>query len=60
MQHHHIEVIPGESVRVGNLIVTLLYVDGDHVALAIEDPDNTASIDPMDLCDSQAPLALMS
>ena len=60
MQHQQIDVIPGESVRVGNLIVTLLYVDGDHVALAIEDPDNTASIAPMDLCDRHAPLALMS
>lgn len=49
MQRQQIDVLPGESVRVGNLIVTVLYVDGDDVALTIEDPDNASWVDPVDL-----------
>lgn len=48
MQLQQIELIPGESIRVGHLIVTLLEVDGDQVALRVEDPDTMAWIDPLD------------
>lgn len=55
MQRQQIDVLPGQSVRVGNLIVTLLYVDGDEVALTIEDPDNAGWVDPVDLLGSDLP-----
>ena len=51
MQRQQIDVLPGESVRVGNLIVTVLYVEGDQVAMSIEHPDNATWMDPVDLLD---------
>ena len=48
MQLHQIELIPGESIRVGHLIVTLLEVDGDEVALKVQDPDTVEWVDPVD------------
>lgn len=51
MQRQQIEVLPGQSVLVGNLIVTVLSVNGDEVELRIEDPDNTAWTDPVDCLD---------
>lgn len=50
MQLHQIELVPGESIRVGNLIVTLIAVDGTIAQLHVEDPDNDKSwIDPINL-----------
>ncbi len=40
MQLHQIELVPGEAIRVGNLIVTLIAVDGNLAQLQVEDPDN--------------------
>lgn len=37
---HQIELVPGESIRVGRLIVTLLSVCGNVAELHVEDPDN--------------------
>lgn len=51
MQHQQIEVVPGESVRVGNMIVTVLYVEGGEVTLKIDDPDNAIWTDPADSFD---------
>ena len=51
MQRQQIDVLPGQSVLVGNLIVTVLSVNGDEVELRIEDPDNTAWTDPVDRLD---------
>jgi hypothetical protein len=48
MQLHQIELIPGESICIGHLIVTLLEVDGNEVALKIEDPDTMEWVDPLD------------
>jgi len=58
MQLHQIELVPGESIRVGNLIVTLIAVDGTIAQLHVEDPDNDKSwIDPINLfgCEIEEP-----
>jgi hypothetical protein len=50
MQLHQIELVPGESIRVGHLIVTLIAVEGNVAQLHVEDPDNDSSwIDPVSL-----------
>lgn len=52
MQLHQIELVPGESVRVGRLIVTLIAVEGNVAQLHVEDPDNNNSwTDPVDFSD---------
>lgn len=52
MQLHQIELVPGESVRVGRLIVTLIAVEGNVAQLHVEDPDNNNSwTDPVDFFD---------
>ena len=49
MQLHQIDLVPGESIRVGNLIVTVVAVEGGNVQLHVEDSDDNRSwIDPMD------------
>ena len=47
MQLRQIELIPGESIRVGHLIVTLLEVEGNEVSLKIQDPDTMEWVDPV-------------
>jgi hypothetical protein len=37
MQHHQIDLVPGESIRVGSLIVTLVAVSGTQAELQVED-----------------------
>ena len=50
MQIHQIELVPGESIRVGNLIVTLVAVDGNVAQLHVEGPDDNDSwMDPAHL-----------
>lgn len=39
MQLHHVDLVPGESVRVGNLLVTLVAVQGTTVQLHVQDDD---------------------
>ncbi len=54
MQIHQIDLVPGESIRVGNRIVTLVAVKGSIAELHVEDPDNNpAWIDPVDCCDNE-------
>ena len=49
---HQIDLVPGESIRVGNLIVTLVAVEGSVAQLHVEDSDGGQSwIDPMDYSD---------
>ncbi len=55
MQRQRIDVVQGEPVRIGNLLVTLVSVDGDEVVLKIEDPDNSTWIDPVDVLDCNSP-----
>ena len=58
MQLHQIELVPGESIRVGQLIVTLIAVNGTVAELHVEDPDNGNSwIDPVVLsgCETEEP-----
>jgi hypothetical protein len=55
---HQIELVPGESIRVGQLIVTLLAVNGNVAELHVEDPDNGNSwIDPVVFsgCETEEP-----
>ena len=54
MQIHQIDLVPGESIRVGNRIVTLVAVKGNVAELHVEDPDDGGCswIDPVD-CFSQ-------
>ena len=40
---HQIELVPGESIRVGQLIVTLIAVNGNVAELHVEDPDKCNS-----------------
>lgn len=48
MQLHQIELVPGESIRVGYLIVTLVSVEGNIAQLQVEDPDDNSSwMDPV-------------
>lgn len=50
MQLHQIELVPGESIRVGYLIVTLVAVEGNIAQLQVEDPDDNSSwMDPVHL-----------
>ena len=50
---HQIELVPGESIRVGQLIVTLIAVESSVAQLHVEDSDGGQSwIDPMDYSDS--------
>ena len=54
MQLHQIDLVPGESIRVGNLIVTLVAVEGSVAQLHVEDPDDDDSwINPVDFSDSE-------
>ena len=54
MQLHQIDLIPGESIRVGNLIVTLVAVEGSMAQLHVQDSDDNGSwISPVDYSDSQ-------
>lgn len=54
MQLHQIELVPGDSIRIGHLIVTLVAVDGTIAQLHVEDPDNDNSwIDPVNLSDCE-------
>ena len=54
MQLHQIDLVPGESIRVGNLIVTLVAVEGSVAQLHVEDPDDNDSwINPADYSDSE-------
>ena len=50
MQIHQIDLVPGESIRVGNRIVTLVAVKGSIAELHVEDPDDGGRswIDPVD------------
>jgi len=51
---HQIDLVPGESIRVGNLIVTLVAVESSVAELHVEDPDNNDSwINPVDYSDSE-------
>ncbi len=59
MQLHQIELVPGESIRVGHLIVTLVAVDGNHAELHVEDSgDDNSWCDPESLldCDIEEPV----
>ncbi len=40
MQLHQIDLVPGQSVLVGSLTVTLVAVEGDLVQLHVQDSDN--------------------
>ena len=54
MHLHQIDLVPGESIRVGNLIVTLVAVEGSVAQLHVEDPDDNGSwINPVDYSDSE-------
>ena len=54
MQLHQIDLVPGESIRVGNRIVTLVAVEGCVAQLHVEDPDDNGSwIDPVDYSDCE-------
>jgi hypothetical protein len=58
MQLHQIELVPGESIRVGHLIVTLITVEGNLAQLHVEDADDDNSwSDPESLlgCDLEEP-----
>ena len=49
MQLHHVDLVPGESVRVGNLLVTLVEVQGSTVQLHVQDDDGSDYFsDPFD------------
>jgi hypothetical protein len=59
MQLHQIELVPGESIRVGHLIVTLITVEGNLAQLHVEDADDDNSwSDPESLlgCDLEEPV----
>ncbi len=61
MQLHQIELVPGESIRVGHLIVTLVAVDGTIAHLHVEDPDNDNSwIDPVSFSDCEYEEAVLA
>ena len=54
MQIHQIDLVPGESIRVGNRIVTLVAVNGSIAELHVDDLGNNPSwIAPVDYCDNE-------
>ena len=51
---HQIDLVPGESIRVGNKIVTLVTVEGSVAQLHVEDVDHDDSwCDPTDYSDCE-------
>lgn len=53
MQLHQIELVPGESIRVGTKIVTLVAVHGSVAELHVDENDGGGSFDdPACLLDS--------
>ena len=44
MQLHHIDLVPGDSVQVGNLLVTLVAVQGSTVQLHVQDEIGRAHV----------------
>ncbi len=49
MQLHHVDLVPGQTVRVGNLLVTLVAVQGSTVQFHVQDDDGTSFFsDPFD------------
>lgn len=53
MQLHQLDLVPGDSVRVGRFVVTLVAVEGNMVQLHIEDPEDGTDFwtDPFDASD---------
>jgi hypothetical protein len=53
MQLHQLDLVPGDSVRVGRFVVTLVAVEDNQVQLHIEDPESGTDFwsDPFDACD---------
>jgi hypothetical protein len=53
MQLHQLDLVPGDSVRVGRFLVTVVAVDNGQVQLHIEDPENGTDFwsDPFDACE---------
>lgn len=60
MQRQQIDVAQGESIRLGDVVVTLVCVDGDEVVLTIDDSDNSSWSDPVDVLDCDSPHSLAS
>ena len=61
MQLHQIDLVPGESIRVGNRIVTLVAVEGSIAQLHVDDAGNNCTwIDPVNDAEMEiAELALV-
>ncbi len=54
MQLHQIDLSPGESIRVGSKIVTLVAVEGNVAQLHVEDDESGDSwIEPTDYSDCE-------
>lgn len=53
MQLHQLDLVPGDSVRVGRFVVTLVAVEGNLVQLHIKDQDDGTDFwtDPFDASD---------
>ncbi|MFM7056700.1 MAG: hypothetical protein ACKO2P_07225 [Planctomycetota bacterium] len=53
MQLHQLDLVPGDSVRVGRFLVTVVAVESGQVQLHIEDPENGTDFwtDPFDACE---------
>ena len=47
MQHTEFELGVGDSIRVGNQIITVVEISADDVGLKIDDADFAAEVDPM-------------
>jgi hypothetical protein len=58
MLNHQFDLQAGESILLGNLKVTLLEIEDDAAILEIEGPDGEISIQPINICSSQAELEL--
>jgi len=57
MPLHHVDLVPGDSVRIGNLLVTLVAVQGSTVQLHVQDDDGTSHYsDPFDYSGLQSQL----
>ena len=53
MLNHQFDLQAGESVRLGNIKVTLLEIEDDAAILEIEGPDGEIQIEPVTLCSAE-------
>ncbi|MCA9060149.1 MAG: hypothetical protein KDA85_16690 [Planctomycetaceae bacterium] len=53
MHSRHIDLLPGQSIRVGNKLVTLLEINDGIAEFSVEEPDSFLFVDPVAVIDCE-------